>query len=531
MHRGQNHIREIDWGFLVFLLGSCHVKIYVKGLALIFFMVYLIYRKARFPLPPSYIWFYGMLILIGTLSSALGGSFSDPGYPFGWAFGTLVFLLAGSISYLIYVAATLGEPQKLMATIKAFFGLNALYSLFIFLGLILDSGHIMPYWYWDPQEMYGSSTGDYLMGVFHSNSVTNAMVNLLGLVFFAYHRQFRWAVLCLVICLMCTSNLTILFLLVALAWGIVTASKRDVRRQLIYLLLLTMLCYPLLSPSNLKYIKTTIEQGRDQEKLADGRGLTPADEAEVPKPQPRVLEWEDQYRQYLRQAQIPATYRMPLHSPFHKVISDLRYDYVLGTPWDPPQTNRLLKESYTQGHIQEFYGMTMEESPISYFYQPIKLYSFRQTGEHMRSGWKTAFLGSGMGNFSSKLALKMTGLQMQGDYPFDRLYVHEDFLRYHFYTLLYVFSLPVSQHSTINMPNSVYNQLGGEYGLVGMGLLVLAYFGFFFRRAPWRSAGMVMLVLLVAFFGFEYWLEMISLTLIFELIFLYFDRVHDPKSS
>lgn len=531
MSRTQHYIRDIDGGLLLFLLGSCHVKIYVKALALIFFFAYLLYRRTRFSLPPSYVGFYGLLILLGTVSAALGGSFSEPEYVFGWAFGLFVFVLAAALSYLLYTAVKEGEPQKVMATIKGFFGINALYSLFIFFGLIVDSGHLMPYWYWDHQEIYGSSTGDYLMGVFHSNSVTNAMVSLLGLIFFAYKGHFRWAVLCLVICLMCTSNLTIFFLLMALIWGVMTASRKETRRHLVYLFLLTLVIYPLLSPFNLKYINTTIEQGRDQEKLADGRGLTPEEPPPAVPLRPPVEEWEQEYRQWLEKRGHALGHPMPLKANADKVISDLRYDYRLGNPWDPPPTNRLLKESYTQDHISALYGVPFEQSPISSFYQPIKLYSFLQTLDHLGSGPKEALIGSGPGNFSSKLALKMTGLQMQGDYPFDRIYVAEDFLRYHFYTLLYVFSLPVSQHSTINLPNAVYNQVAGEYGLLGLALLIFAYFGYFYRRTGWRSAGMVMLGLLVAFFGFEYWLEMISLTLIFELIFLHVESIHDPTSS
>lgn len=133
MKERQHGIKDIDPGFLVFMIGVCHVKIYVKLAALLFFVAYLGFRRYRFLAPPSYVVFYAALIGLGAFSSWLEGSFSDPNYPFGFGFGSFVFLIAGAASYATYLAATQMDIHRLMASIKGFFGLNALYSLVIFL--------------------------------------------------------------------------------------------------------------------------------------------------------------------------------------------------------------------------------------------------------------------------------------------------------------------------------------------------------------------------------------------------------------
>lgn len=168
--------------------------------------------------------------------------------------------------------------------------------------------------------------------------------------------------------------------------------------------------------------------------------------------------------------------------------------------------------------MQEWYGMKNEETAISKFAKPIKLYTYLQTGFFLMSSPLNFFFGAGIGNFSSKLALKTTGLNLQGTYPVKYIYLNESFIRYHLYSTLYVFSLPVSEHSVINFPNSIYNQVTGEYGIIGLILFGFCYVGYFIKRRKKMEAGKYILLISLMFFSFEYWFEMLSFTVIFEFL-------------
>ena len=113
----------------------------------------------------------------------------------------------------------------------------------------------------------------------------------------------------------------------------------------------------------------------------------------------------------------------------------------------------------------------------------------------------------------------MTGLGLQGSYPKERIYISKDFLQYHFYTLLFFLSRHAAEHSVMNMPNSTYNQIAGEYGVLGLLVFVVFYVGFVVRNRSKTKLGLYSAALLFMFLGMEYWFELISLTVVFELMF------------
>ena len=179
--------------------------------------------------------------------------------------------------------------------------------------------------------------------------------------------------------------------------------------------------------------------------------------------------------------------------------------------------------------IQQWYGVRHEDMALSTFHNPIKLYTNLQTVDYLFSDMRNFIAGAGIGNFSSKQAIKTTGLGLQGTYPIKNLYASESFLEYHMYSLLYVLGLPVSEHSIINMPNSVYNQIAGEYGFLGVVLFVFLYLGYIWKKKKLLGAAVFIVLLTLAFLGFEYWFEMISLTVIFEL--LMFIKIYDKRTA
>jgi hypothetical protein len=184
----------------------------------------------------------------------------------------------------------------------------------------------------------------------------------------------------------------------------------------------------------------------------------------------------------------------------------------------PTNSNVALDQNTIKEAMERWYGVPLDRTPLAYFSKPAKVFGIKQTYHFMKSSPIHFMLGAGLGNYSSKLAIRMTGLGLQGRYPDNRIYINKHYMEGHFYTMMYVLSQNVSEHSVINMPGNVYVQLAGEYGFVGTGLFLALYVLWFWRRSAGYPAGRWMLLALLICFSLEYWFEMMSLTVVFELL-------------
>jgi hypothetical protein len=517
-NQSRSFYRNIDWGLLLFLCSATYVKLYIKIVAIVLYWFYIAYKRYSFKKPPSLVWFYFFIIIAGTLSSVIQGSFSIEGYLTGYGLGASTWLIGGVISYLIYTAVRNIDNKRIGDTIKAFFTINILISVVALVQLMVMSKHLVPYWYWESSEYFGASTGDHIKGVFSSNSVTNAMVSALGVIYFLYNKEFKFSIACLFTCLLCTSNFT-LFLLVGMLVLLHLAIKdKAVRRNVRISLIFVFVLYPILSPLNVKYINTTYSMGTDKSVAVTLRQLD-SNIINEKVPITGQNEIEQSIKKYIISTGKTGYYKIKTNDTlFIDYADNIKYVQYYGKASAGEDANVVLKQDFLKSLIEQWYGSKYEQTPLSTYYRPIKLYSFIQTLVFLKGSITDFLFGAGIGNFSSKLAIKMTGLNMQGTYPLQDIYISPVFVQYHLYTLLYVLALPVSEHSTINMPNSVYNQIGGEYGIIGVLLFIICYVGFILKN--WKKLGYsrYLLLVMLAFFGFEYWFEMLSLTVVFELL-------------
>ena len=129
-------------------------------------------------------------------------------------------------------------------------------------------------------------------------------------------------------------------------------------------------------------------------------------------------------------------------------------------------------------------------------------------------------VGDGIGNFSSKLAFKATGLGFEGGYPAKYIYISRDFLSNHLDIYLNFFSRRSGLHSLTNSPYSVYDQLIAEYGLLGIAAFAVFYLGFFTKHFKKLTYGIPILIMMMAFFFIDYWFEQLSVIVFFELLLL-----------
>lgn len=512
MRRVKEHIistiGRADWPLLLFIAGITYSKIYVKLAAIALYSAYQLYRRYAFPKKiVSAGWFYLLMPPAGLLSAAVQGSFRQPGYPMVAAWGTLLWCIAGVAFYLLYTRVHRGDNEKIHAAVKLFFIANLVMSLAQLVHIMLESGSPVPYWYYDKADVYGASTGDYITGIFGGASVTNGTISAIGAIWYLCRRNIGMAVVCICAMMLCTSNITIACFLFVCMVMVVTVKTRRLRFAAISLFVLSTGLYILLSPANIWYIEKT---------------------------------WN---KFFGPKAAVAITTRPDFNGHFYlqdvpdSVYSHYRTALVLlkqSSAADTARHNLAVSKNAVSDLMQYWYGMPAVASPLAFWNKPGKLYAFRQTANFMATGPIHMLAGAGMANFSSKMALKATGSGIEGHFPESKIYVSKDYMQAHLYTTLYYFAQPAVAHSMMNMPNSVYNQLAGEYGIAGLVLFACLYVGFFIRERRRLRAGRYLLPALLLFFGYEYWFEMISLTVIFELLSLtdiFSNEVNEGKAT
>ena len=151
---------------------------------------------------------------------------------------------------------------------------------------------------------------------------------------------------------------------------------------------------------------------------------------------------------------------------------------------------------------------------------PFKIKSFRETFEYSTSSLKSFVFGAGAGNFSSRSAFISSGDYVNW-YPAFLTYAHNDFQENHLALWNYDFRNPWdNNNNTANQPFSFYNQIIGEYGLIGILLFLIFYVGFIIKKWPKLTFTKFLLISLVFYFVLDYWFEYFSVIIIFELLVL-----------
>jgi hypothetical protein len=149
-----------------------------------------------------------------------------------------------------------------------------------------------------------------------------------------------------------------------------------------------------------------------------------------------------------------------------------------------------------------------------------KLIALKQTVSYLKDHPHRILLGTGIGQFSSKLALRATNLKFAGGYPSRFTYIGDDFRDNHLNLYLAYFSKDKEIHSLMNSPDSVYDQLLAEYGVAGLISFLILYVGYFSKTARRKSYGLPLLLFMLGAFAIGYWFEQLSVVIIFEFMML-----------
>jgi hypothetical protein len=397
---------------------------------------------------------------------------------------------------------------------------NATITLLQLLVIIYDCGALNPYTYQGMHQKYFINTGDRLRGITFDGATTNALLNTLGIIYFLSKRKMLLVLICTLTLLATGSNLTNLLLLIVLTGLFLFKSSRNQKSIIIICFFLIVIFFARISPQNKQYVTEVYERFFDK-KISSQT----SNNANVPiKQRPDSLLTLDEKKQKIAELYLDSL-RIVLASR-EKPNPSKNRDIMLSLP-EANIHSELYQWSRDATSLQkQLLSFSKKNTiPLDTDLQhlkkmPGKIIAFRQTVDFFKSHPERIILGNGMGNFSSKLAFRASGLDVAGGYPKKIPYLNNAFKYNHLKLYLSYFSKNIDLHSLVNSPDSVYIQLAGEYGLAGLVAFFVLYAGFFFKKGHRHGYAVPALLLLLASFASGYWFEQLSIVVLFELMML-----------
>lgn len=411
-------------------------------------------------------------------------------------------------------------------TILLFFIINTLVSFFNLAQIVWETGAFNPYTYQGQYQKYFISTGDFVKGITFDTSTTNAILNGFGVIYFLTKKNAVMTLVCMAVLLLAASNFTNVFLLVILACLFIFKSTRDQKSTIAICLMLLVLFMGKISPQNNNYVLKTIKMVFYQKNIIDPIPINPVPLTMRPDSQ---LTFEEK-REKTAMLYLDSLSAVAAQKDQPKVgLPDTVLKTNTGHIYIPkPDINSAPYQSLNttppeQMQLVGFIDIHKAALPVSghpfrFSGMPGKVSGLLQTVNYFKHHPSKIITGAGIGNFSSKLAFRATGLNFTGGYPAKHVYIAPDFMVNHLDIYLNFFSKAAGLHSLTNSPFSIYDQMLSEYGLLGLTFLLVFYLGFFAKQHQYLTYGIPLLIFLCAIFFIDYWFEQLSVMVMFELM-------------
>lgn len=523
MRQRRNDIKQwaqkVDWPLLFFLVLVLNVKLIIKAACILLFVF--IKRKElqkKEYRRQSFIWFYISLILISTVNLFVSINTISLSYFILFLAGTGFWLLCTGASLINTRFADTIPVEKLNYTITAFFLLNIVITLGQLLYIMWDAGDINPYTYQGMYQKYFISTGDRLTGISFDVSTTNAIIHSFAVIWFLGRQKMLLVLLSMAALLLTASNFINLLLAAVLFLLFIFRSTRNQKSIIIICLLFTVLFLTRISPQNNQYAGNKLFGSKKQS--FPGSQTRPGKDTIDPK-----KEIAKKYLGSLAFIKSTAADKkgnriIPEPSAMISVIKPaLPKANIHSEPYQRKKDTTQL-----QKQLLVFAEKNISNQLPGTGSKPGKLIALEQTITYLKKNPAKLISGTGIGNFSSRLAFRATGLQIAGGYPKQYAYINPAFLSNHLALHLSYFSGDAEKHSLINSPDSVADQLVSEYGITGVLSFILLYFLFFFKITLKERTGFPLLVFTAGCLLVGYWFEQLSVMILFELLMLTYKR-------
>jgi hypothetical protein len=509
----------IEWKLLVFLILFLDVKLVVKAVAILF--IYLMQPDFRFGfrirhsrLPLFYLIVIGIALLNFTLYPNLSGNYVSVALT-----GILIWSACILAIHQLKLLVEKTDIEVLHNTLLVFFVLNAAFSFFNLLAIFFDIGLRNPFLYQGQFQKYFINTGDSIKGITFDNSITNAVINCFAVVYFLFQKKYLLVLICMAVLLITASNFSIVTLVLVLLGIFSFKSVKEQKSIIAVCILMMVIFFSKISPQNGSYISEIADNFIFKKK----ENITPPEKAISIRETDDTLLSPAKRKEKLAILVLDslARDRIRLSRIVGKTseITSLKRPDI---PKDKIHTATFQWKTDTTMFQRKLYAYIQNQSPktdIKYSEGTMgKILALRQSYTFLMDHRNKFIAGNGIGNFSSKLAFKATGLKIAGGFPSQLTYCSPDFLNNHLNLYAYFYLKNAHSHSILHTPDSVYDQLVTEYGFIGLLAFPFLYIGFFFRNVKKLSYGFPLLILLLVFFTVDYWFEQLSVVVLFELL-------------
>lgn len=516
--------RNLSWPLLIFLVGVINVKLVVKIIVLLSYLI--VYRKVLLPNKgkiPAFIWFYASMIIIGIINFFLTGNFLNQNY--------LVVVLVGIGFWGLCIASSLivktliekTATTKITATIKFFFQLNFLITVVQLFIIMIDAGALNPYTYQGQYQKYFISTGDRMTGLSFDISTTNAILSAFGVFYFLYCQQFIMLILCMITLLATGSNFIFLLTIASFMVVFLFSSNRLQKSSIVLCLALCIIFLARVSPQNNRYVNTVISEKVIERKI-NAKQLATTETVSSSSNENLKLQIARSYIDSVKTARknkpIPITQNSTAAAVIPAKKPTIPTDNIHSAPFQRKKDSTGVQKKLL-GFMKEN-GIIPDSStsPKNAENRAGKLISFQQTYQYLVTNPRYILSGTGIGNFSSKLAFRATGLNIAGSYPPAFSYVNAAFHTNHLQLYLQYFSEDAEKHSLLNSPDSAADQLLAEYGMLGILSFLLLHVGYFWKNTTTSKYALPLFMVLAGALLTGYWFEQLSVVIIFEALML-----------
>lgn len=392
-------------------------------------------------------------------------------------------------------------------TLKVFTILHFVLSIYQLVNIMILTGKVNPYE--GLPFPYGMSTGDNIYGALFGFSLYNVTISTFLTIYFLFKRQAGYAILASTSVVLVFSNFGSLVyagILLGLAFvgmlNLITDRKYNLLNRLsppgnfgLYIpfcLLFIVIMYVTVSPSNAEYIVMKVKAK-----------IFSID-----------VQGKNNYRSIIADQQVDPKAYEPyaddgyLDEKFERYADESKayFSNVSNQSSGTAEDRISIKREMTKVYIHNLQGKTL---------------AVLETKAFLKSSPMNMLMGAGTTRFSSNIAQKMAGFDSS------RLFMN----------YLPSFSSPLYEEnhkllieerikseeayfSTANFPDSFYNQIFGEYGVLGVLTFLFFYVGYFYKSFNKLSYGIWLFLILVPFAHLSYIFDTLCVMPFFEWLML-----------
>lgn len=487
---------HIDWILLFFLLLLTNQAVFSVKLVGIAFILLVRnnwdfgFNKDRLPK------FYLYIIALSAFTFLFVTREYTKAYFAAFAVGNVLWLFSLIASHQIKRSVEHYGFEGAYKTLKAFTVIHFVTCLIQLVKIMMITGRLNPY---DStlHFPYGMSTGDNIYGIFLQNSYYSIMVSSMLAIFFLFQRNWLFTALAITCMVLVFGNFgTIIFVSVLFALfmlGIFFSGLKEpvwIRKSILpgysywaipFIFIFIAILYINLSPSNYDYVVDKVKAKVFRIKKEDKNNFATQIENQ------RIN--SEMYDPF---ADRPAFEITPAESN------------NMGTIAPDFRSTNDAKRELTTNYIRNLQGKNL---------------SVFETMAFLKSSPKAFLFGAGTARFSSSTAHKMSDLDSSRLFLALPKYKSELFEQNHYQLISLRETLgDDALKSTANWPDSLYNQLLGEYGVIGAILFAVFYIGYFLKQYKKLTYGIWLILLLLPFAHLNYTFDTLCVIQFFEFL-------------